>query len=170
VDEKLFGDRVRRLREVSKVVESLDPAIRAEAFLLLRDYVIGHPDKPGRASKSGNESEPPGELNIEALLEAHTHEKPADNLHLLAACHFAEYGANPFSLEGIRDTASSFGLTIPERSDMTFVQAKRDGKNIYKRAGQGMFKPTVTGEAFLKKTYNVTKGNKKLPGGLNDPD
>lgn len=156
MDDSAFKARVKRLQEISNVIEKLDPAIRLEAFALLRGYATGKdPAKHDNADGEDNDED------RESFFAAHPHDKPADNASLLAAYHFKEYGAEPFSVDEIRELGSDVGVTLPERIDMTYVQAKRDGKNLFKRAGKGMFKPTVHGEAFLKKTYAVSKGRRK---------
>lgn len=45
--------------------------------------------------------------------------------------------------------------------DMTFAQARRDRKQLFRRAGRGEFAPTVHGELFFQSTYEATKGKKK---------
>ena len=59
--------------------------------------------------------------------------------------------------------AGEVGVTIPERLDKTFLTAKRDGKGLFLRVGKGALKPTVHGEAFFKKTYQVSKGTQQKP-------
>ena len=72
-----------------------------------------------------------------------------------------EYGAEPFSVDEVRQKADDVGITIPARIDMTFQAAKEKGKKLFARAGRGRFKPTVHGEANLKATYSVKKGTTK---------
>jgi hypothetical protein len=66
-------------------------------------------------------------------------------------------------LDSIKEGAVSAGLTIPEHLRMTFRAAQDGGKKLYQPAGRGLFKPTVTGELYLKKTYGVTKGTSLPP-------
>jgi hypothetical protein len=61
--------------------------------------------------------------------------------------------------------AKEVGVTIPERLDMTFLQAKRHGKKLFLRAGKKAFRPTVHGETFFKKTYQVSKGTQQKQQG-----
>jgi len=164
MDEDQFKDRVKRLQEINKVIEKLDPAIRAEAFSLLSDYATGaeSPHKQQRKNGgAGGKAAPEDDEDRETFFSRHEHDKPSDNADLLAAYHFKEYGSAGFSLAEIRELAAAVGVTVPERIDMTFKQATHDGKKLYQSAGRGMYKPTVHGEAFFKKTYSVSKGRKK---------
>jgi hypothetical protein len=59
MDETYFDERVKRLQQISAVVSTLDPAIRSEAFDMLKGYVTGEdvgtpPPKPRAASTRGN--------------------------------------------------------------------------------------------------------------------
>jgi hypothetical protein len=90
-------------------------------------------------------------------------ESESDNAKMIAAHLYREFGAEPFSLDEVRNLATSGGVTIPERLDMTFLQATADKKKLFKRAGKGMFRPSIHGQAFLKKRYNVKMGTKKRP-------
>src|SRR5207247_1566036 len=54
MDEATFKERVKRLNEINKVVEKLDPAIREQAFALLESYVGTGKVTHGR--ESGGES------------------------------------------------------------------------------------------------------------------
>src|SRR5208282_1049700 len=99
-----------------------------------------------------------------AWIQKHGDGKPAKNVNLLAAIWFSEFGSHPFSLDYIREKATSTGVTVPARPDMTLRQAKDKGKRLYEAIGaKGLFKPTVVGEAFFKVTYGVKKGTKTPP-------
>jgi hypothetical protein len=58
----------------------------------------------------------------------------------------------------VNELAEDVGVTIPERVYMTFVNARRGGKSLFKKVGKAVFKPTVHGEAHFKETYKVKKG------------
>ncbi len=161
MNEKEFKERASRLEQIAKVLEKLPPEVRNGAFELLKAYVTerttGSPTQkiPGKTSHESRDG------TREAFFAQFTHKKPSDNARLIAAYLYREYGADPFSLDEVRQTADDVGITIPERIDMTFLQAKEKGKKLFTRAGNGKFKPTVHGETNLKKTYSVTKGTKK---------
>ena len=101
--------------------------------------------------------------DVSDLIQKHGDGKPHQNINLLAAIWFSEFGSSPFSLEYLRQKAESTGLTIPASPRMTLVQAKDGGKKLYSPSGRGLFKPTVVGEAFFKATYSVRKGTKAPP-------
>jgi hypothetical protein len=86
------------------------------------------------------------------------HGKPSDNALLVVAWHYNQYGVAPFSGDEIRKLGDEVGVTIPKRVDMTIANAQHDGKTCFTRAGKSLFRPTVHGEARLKKTYGVKKG------------
>lgn len=159
MDKKAFSDVEERLLEVNKVIAKLDSSIRVAAFEFLKPYISGGtlPHNPD-AKKLATEHGP--SVDVSELIERHGDAKPHENVNLLAAIWFSEYGSNPFSIDYIRERGSSTGLTIPARPIMTLRQAKDKGKNLYLPAGRGFFKPTVVGEAFLRSTYGVRKGTK----------
>jgi hypothetical protein len=164
MDEKSFKECARRLKEVNQVVSKLDPAIRSEAFSLLRSYVTEHktgaPVPAGRSHTAESQAEA-GDLG--ELIIKHSSETPAENALLAAGCWYNDYGIEPFSLDAIRKVADSGGITVPARLDMTYSQAKRKGKSLFRSAGRGRFAPTVHGESFMKTTYHLKKGTKRPP-------
>jgi hypothetical protein len=159
MDKQTLDGIAVRLKEVSGVVETLDPSIRGQAFDLLRAYVIGDAGAPRPGVK-----EAANEVRYEGLADligANHKEKPADNAFLLAANHYAQSGTEPFSTKEIEEAAADAGLIIPERVDKTFVSARRDGNMLFRKVGRGSFRPTVHGESFLKSSFNVSKGSTK---------
>lgn len=161
MDEKEFKIRAARLEQIAKLLEKLPVEVRSDAFDLLKEYVTeqptGSPDKKA-AAKAKHDNTGGSE---EAFFSAFDHDQPADNAKLIAAYFYREYGAEPFSVEEVRQKADDVGITVPARIDMTFVAAKDKGKKLFARAGKGKFKPTVHGEANLKAIYSVKKGTKK---------
>ncbi len=163
MDKKRLEDAEERLIEINRVIEKLDPSIRPGAFELLKGYVTSG-GQPGPAKVGEHGSEAPAErLDLAGLIEKHVHEKPSDNAHLLAADWYRRYGSAPFALDAIKEAAGSAGLTIPEHLKMTFRAAQDGGKKLYQSVGRGLYKPTVTGELYLKKAYGVTKGTDVPP-------
>ncbi len=161
MDEKEFKTRADRLDRVAKVIEKLPTEVRSGAFDLLKGYVTQEPPgSPIRKPATKDKSEDLGNSE-EEFFAAFTHDKPADNVKLIAAHFYREYGAEAFSVDDIRQMADHVGITIPARIDMTLLAAKDKGKKLFARAGKGKFKPTVHGEANLKTTYSVKKGIKK---------
>lgn len=92
--------------------------------------------------------------------------KPSDNALAIAAYHYGQYGSVEFSVKEMQDLADDVGVTVPERLDMTYLQAKRKGNRLFRRGGRGAFRPTVHGEALFKKAYKVPKGTNQKPGGV----
>ncbi len=164
MDEKEFKTRAGRLEQVAKVLEKLPSEVRSEAFDLLKGYVTEHSPE-STTKKTQAMAKPKVADDTEAgFFGAFDHDKPADNVRLIAAYFYREYGVEPFSLDEVRQKASDVGITIPARIDMTFLAAIEKGKKLFARAGTGKFKPTVHGEVNLKATYNVKKGAKKRTG------
>jgi len=166
LDKKAFSEIEERILEVNKVIAKLDPSIRVPAFDFLKSYISG-----GKlpATSEPHKSPPVDDVSsgsISELIQRHGDGKPHENVNLLAAIWFSEFGSNPFSLDYVREKAADTGLTVPSRPVMTLKQAKDKGKNLYVSAGRALFKPTVTGEAFFKTTYGVRKGTKTPPSAI----
>jgi hypothetical protein len=153
-----FEGLAERLLEVNKIVAKLDPAIRASAFDLLKGYVADEHVKTPPGERAGHVDQRMGP-DLEGLISAHPDNRPSENVHLLAADWYGRYGAAPFTVDNLKKAASDAGLTIPDRPDMTLKTAKEGGKKLYQSAGRGLYKPTVPGELFLRKTYSVRKGS-----------
>lgn len=159
MDQKEFEVRSSRLHEVGKVVERLPSEIRGGAFELLKGYVSQQATAPSRKERSVEDEVDSG--SIAELLSKFDHDKPSDNVRLITAFLFQEYGSEPFSGEEVRAIATDSGITVPDRVDMTLAAAKENGKQLFARSGRGKFKPTVHGEARLKAAYGVKKGTKR---------
>ncbi|MBV9464369.1 MAG: hypothetical protein JO317_09090 [Verrucomicrobiae bacterium] len=151
-----IADRIAVLKQINSIVKELEPEIRAPAFEMLKGLLNTRSVGAGDAETDEGEDE-----SIEDFFSRFDQEKPSDNALLITAWFFSQYGCEGFSLDEIRLTARQVGLTIPERIEMTLASAARDGRNLFQKAGRGKFKPTVFGEGYLKKTYNVKKGTRK---------
>lgn len=164
MESNTFQERVQRLKEVNEVIEKLDPAIRQGAFSLLTEYVTGHAHKNKAAPQESHtkpaEQEDPQSSNLYARFRD---AKPSDNAVMIAADLYSQYGNQPFTLDEMRNIADSVGVTIPSSLDMTLKQAQRDGKLLFQHSGRSEYKPTVHGELYFKKTYQVSKGTKQRP-------
>src|SRR5260370_19706193 len=125
MDEATFKERVKKLNEINKVVEKLDPAIRGQAFALLEDYVGAGKVTP-RRPEGGKEKDQEVD-DVEEALEGFVAKlesgAPADNAKALAAFHYLLYGKTAFTMAEIQQLADQGGLTIPDRPDKTFKQA-----------------------------------------------
>lgn len=169
MDQNRIKDTKRKLTDINKTIAALDPSIRAAAFEVLapiyfEDYepVGDAEDHKDKTPRTGRARPTPGDP--EKFFNEHDHDKPKDNVHLIAAWFYSQYGVSPLTQNDIRECADNAGLTIPERPDNTMRYAKKDGKNMYRQKNSG-WQLTVKGEAYVKETYGVKKGNKPRPAG-----
>jgi hypothetical protein len=165
MDQKSFKERVARLNEVSKTIETLPVEIRALSFPLLQEYITGEGSDNEKHPPPGKDKSPKPKVvnnsSRDEFLASFNHEKPSDNVRLIIAALYRDYGTEPFSLEEIQTLATDTGVTIPERFDMTIKSAKHKGKSLFTPTSRGHYKPTVHGEQYLKETYKVIKGTAK---------
>ena len=165
-----FEETVRRLREVNDIISSLDAAIRAAAFELLRPYVAGaESDVPGgdgptattgRAVDGGVDSNSESE-SLRKFLAKHRSDKPSENVLALAAFKYSRDGLAPFKAREIQEMERNAVVAVPARIHRTLEAAYKDGKPQFRRVGRGLFKPTVSGERYLQKEFGVKKGRRR---------
>lgn len=166
MDEKTFKQLSEKLVQTGKLLEKLPSEVRLAAFELLKGYVteMSTEDVGTQANMEEDKIKLKRQWkNKEDFFGVFTHDKPADNVKLIAAYLYNEYGCDPFSVEEVKALSDDVGLTIPERIDKTLLVAKDKGKKLFTKTGKGKFKPSINGETYLKKTYNVTKGKKERP-------
>ena len=122
-------------------------------------------DVKGDASSnaSGKVDRPSTPSSREAFFAALKNHKPSDNALATAAYHYSQYGSAEFTVEEMRELMDDVGVTVPERLDMTYLQAKRNGNRLFRRGSRSAFRPTVHGEAFFKEAYKVSKGTNRGP-------
>ena len=159
----------KKLLEINQIVSELDPAIRVQAFEILAPHYFEErlPKKTiveKRAEKTEKVEKIPTEDQA-TFFSDFSHKKPFENVHLIVAWYFSQFGLFPITTELLRQKAQDVGLTIPERPDTTMRYAKKKGKNLYRQQENG-YLPTVYGEANLKEIYKVSKGTKTLPSEL----
>lgn len=159
----------KKLLEINQIVSELDPAIRVQAFEILAPHYFEErlPKKTiveKRAEKTEKVEKIPTEDQA-TFFSDFSHKKPFENVHLIVAWYFSQFGLFPITTELLRQKAQDVGLTIPERPDTTMRYAKKKGKNLYRKQENG-YLPTVYGEANLKEIYKVSKGTKTLPSEL----
>ena len=157
MDKKQFQERVKKLKEINKVIESLDPSIKEASFKLLQSYVTGEE----KELSNGGDGETPTDIDRETFFTKFSHDKPGRNVLLITAYLYSQYGTSPVSLKEIKKIADDVGITVPDRTDMTLRQAKKDGKSMFNYGGNDNIRPTVHGEKYFKDTYKVSKGKKK---------
>lgn len=161
--KETFDERVERLKEVNDVIKSLDPSIREASFEVLKNYITGI--KTVEKLEDGEvDNDNGGEFsfeNKEQFFSSYEHKKPSDNVMLITAYYYQEFGTSPILMDELKEIANSVGITVPTRPDMTLKKAQKKGKNLFTSAGRGRYQPTVHGEIYLKETYGVKKGHKK---------
>lgn len=168
MDEHAFDQIVERLKKANAVIEKLDPAIRADAFELLRGYVAGGKVPPPEDDTSDDtdvDDVPGPDADEDELISKFESEKDHENALLALAIVLKRYGKGPFKLKVVRDVADELNLTIPERVDVTFNGLKRDDAEVFRKQAGGTWKIMPGGEKWLKKTYGVSRGKQELQSG-----
>jgi len=156
-----------KLMEMNQVITQLDPAIRAAAFDVIVPYYFESrvAKKPKGSVKPKVDPEKKSNIDttdLGAFIGNYEPEKPKDNVMLLVAWLYSQYGAYPIKVQQIKDLANECGMVIPARSDNTMRKAKDKGKNLFVQQGKG-WKLTVSGELFMQSEYNIKKGNSSIP-------
>lgn len=154
-----FKELSSRLEQVGKVLEKLPSEVREAAFKLMSDYIEGAEVASDTKERSAPKYD--DDSSSKEFFYSFDHDKPADNVKLIVAYFYREYGTDPFTTKDINTAADDIGITVPARIDRTLNQASHNGKAMFTKTGKGFFKPTIHGEAFLKTTYSVRKGTKK---------
>jgi hypothetical protein len=158
VDAARYKQLKKRILDVNVVVSTLDPAIRAQAFALMKPYLSSQPnggDSEEKAKLAEQEREA-APLDA-AALTAPTDGTPAENIVLIAAHLYSKYGTEPFTVAEVKKLGDDFGLTVPNRVANSLKTAKHCGKKLFQKVGKH-FRPTVHGEATFRSEYRVTGG------------
>jgi hypothetical protein len=180
MDEDEFKQVTQRLLDVDAVIKEVDPSLRDGAWEILRKYVAQEDPKDGsstatqdkkrkRASGTGQRTKPkregsekvslpPSDATEDVLVEKFESLEDADNLSLAIAVVYKRYGRGPFKLSLIKSVASSLGLEIPKRPDMTLKSRKG---NLRKQEDGWKIMPG--GEKWLQETYGVERGKQTAP-------
>lgn len=161
MDKKKIEDAKAALIEINELVIQLDPSIRAAAFEILRPHYFGgkQVERKTREESSGDQE---AHSELADFISSYGHNKPADNVMLLAAWLYSTYGVYAITAKEIKELGDSCGLIVPGRPDQTMRQAKNKGKNLFNQQGKG-WQPTVSGEIYFKDEYKVKKGTKPIP-------
>lgn len=158
-----IADVKKKLFEINKIISRLEPAIHSAAFEILAPHYFEE-EAEGRGRQKGKQvkiKKPPTDTP-EKFFSSFEHEKPSDNVILIAAWLYSQYGVIPITNNEIKEQADNAGLTVPDRSDTTMRNSKKDSKNLFRKRGKG-YQLTVHGEKYVKKTYSIKKGKKPLP-------
>jgi hypothetical protein len=161
MSDQQVADAKKKLLEINKTITALDPAIRSAAFEILKPYYFDNEfipkvPIPPKGKEGAKKTIKAGDAA--AFFESHDHTKPKDNVYLISAWLYSQYGCIPITTELCRRVADDTGITLPSRPDATMRMATNNGKSLFKKQGKG-FSPTVHGELYLKDTYTVAKGN-----------
>lgn len=155
----------KKLKEISKVISELDPAIRSFAFQILAPLYFEDGESKVLKREKGKKvpiSEEGTQGDRASFYRSFENDKPSDNVMLITAWFYSQYGVYPVTSKEIVEEANDAGLTVPDRPDNTMRVAARDRKKLFRKRGNG-WQLTVIGEAFLKENYKVKKGNKPRP-------
>ena len=167
MDKDIISGVKKKLLDINKTISSLDPAIRSAAFDILASYYFDDYELPAddseeeKGKKKRTSGRSLGTATLEKFISKHEHDKPSKNVFLIAAWIYSQHGAVPINAKLCQKISDETGITIPNRPDNTMRAAKHDGKSLFRQQGNG-WKPTTSGELFLKETYTVRKGNKPL--------
>lgn len=154
-------EAIEKLLEINQIISKLDPAIRSSAFDILVPLVFKENSVENKTSTGGKKPQR-SPVDKEEFLNSFQHDKPKDNVLLLSAWLYSQYGVFPITKAFLDEEASNAGLTIPVRSDNTMRVAKHKGKNLFRQKNSG-WQLTVAGEAHLKTIYVVRKGSQAAP-------
>jgi len=163
MDETRIQEVKEKLIKINEFISSLDVELKSTAVSLLMPLYFEENDLKAMQVKA--EADNPDDSNLDdehTFFSSFDHEKPADNVLMITARLYSQYGVYPITPEEVKNYATRLGITIAPRVDNTLRYAARDEKNLFRQVGRG-WEPTLPGESFFKKTYNVKKGNKPKP-------
>lgn len=153
------------LIELNETISSFCPEIRLAAFDILAPYYFDKLPKSGKRKKKIEEDYEDAvrvyTKDMGPFFNLFDHKQPKNNVLLIVAWLYSQYGVFPITTKEIKDIGNSTGLVIPGRPDNTMRTAKKKGKSLFNQLGKG-WKLTVSGETYLRETYSVKKGNKPL--------
>lgn len=162
MDKDEFDAIVARLNDVSGVISQLDPAVRAEAFTLLKPYVVGGDSPAGSVPEDtplhANRGKALKQDAIDALLDEHASDTPVENGLLIAAILYAKHGKGPFAVKEFTALADEYSLAMPGQFHKSLGPVRRDDADIFRKVKNG-WQITIAGEKWLKATYGVSQGS-----------
>lgn len=152
-----------KLTKINEFIAGLDAELKSTALgLLLPLYFDEKGLKFTPLQKTGNDVDEVDYDGEREFFSSFDHEKPSENVVMIAAYLYSQYGVYPITPDEVKDYATRLGITIAPRTDNTLRQASRDGKNLFRQSGRG-WEPTLPGESYFKELYKVKKGNKLRP-------
>jgi hypothetical protein len=168
MDDAEFEASVKRLKAVNKVIEGVDPAIRADAFKLLQTYVLGKSsggediDGAHNGRNGGPATQALDDESIQNLIDEHMSDVATENGILVTAIFYSMHGRGPFEVKELSGFAATHGVLFPDQFHKTVAKRKHDGNNIVRKVVGG-YLITASGEAFLKQAYGVSRGTQPKP-------
>lgn len=162
MDTDKIKEAKKWLAEIDKTVKQFDPAIRASAFELLAPLYFGASLNHGQTNSNSRKADHGDSDDKGAFFVAHGDGEPHQNVLLIAAWLYSQFGKTPITRAHIDAEAAETGLTVPDRPDVTMRAAKHDGKNLFRQRGKG-WELTVSGEVRVKELFGVRRGNQHLP-------
>lgn len=164
------ADILKRMKDVEQAVLELDESVRAAAFGMMKEYILGGSREPRGplvgptdAPTDRGDNSDGGDGDIATFFSGREIKKPADGVYAAAGYLYSQYGSAPFTTKHIQELADQVGLTVPGRVDMTLRQAQRNKKALFRASRKGDWKPTTTGELVLKEMFGIKKGRKVRP-------
>ena len=146
-DEELF--------EISKILSDLVPEIRLQVFKKRApQYFEEKTEKVEEISTEGDESE---------FFNKHRSEKRADNVHLIFAQDYSQFGNRLLKLKHFKEKGKKWRLKMPnDIGDTLSYSTTNNNKTYCFKKGKG-YQLTIRGEDFVEKKFNVIRGNKEPP-------
>ena len=120
-----------------------------------------------KKTEKAEEIEEISEDEEDKFFKANSQKKPSDNVYLIFAWFYSQYGSVPISKKLIQQKASKVGLIIPNEPDATLRSAGKNTKPRFRKVEKG-YQLTVHGEIYLKEIFKVDKGTKEFPKELEE--
>ncbi len=161
MDTEKINAAIEKLKEINKVVIELDPAIRLSAFQVLEPLYFENAIRGKGPGAEGSHNNPTADFA--SFCQKFESDKQSENVHMIAAWLYSQYGVFPMTNEHLHAEADAAGVLISERADNIMRDAKdKDGRLMYVKKGEG-WQLTARGKAYMLDTYNVRKGTKRRP-------
>jgi len=164
MDENRIQEIKDKLTKLNEFVAGLDPELKPKAISLLLPLYFDEKELKFTPLQIGDVEH----HDVNVLDDEHeffgsfNHEKSAENVVMIAAWLYSQYGVYSITQEEVKDYASRLGITIASRTDNTLRTVANNKKNLFRQIGRG-WEPTLAGESYFKENYKVKKGNKTRP-------
>ena len=155
--------------DIDQTVAKLDQSVREKAFDILAGIAFSGKGTSPRPSDEAEDDKGKGAAvtedmdDLHAFVDRFPHDREKDNVRLLAAWLYKQYGNKSFSLQGITALAEAAGLPIPSRVDMTLKGSMRNKKPLFQGRGRGRYQLAAEGRKYVTDIYEVKVGKKPRP-------